>query len=155
MKLGIIFHFKIAFDELLNQEDLNDDLSNFLKSSDGLWQFQNVDNEKLQNQIQQSNQNLSLEYPHCSICLLFKQHEISAEEKVEKKSDAKNLKSNKQSKQFPHKLPVNSEIILSEMSFSKKYRNKSRLPSLTEFRCEKIDCLLQCKNCKLTVHQSM
>ena len=48
-------------------------------------------------------------------------------------------------------LPKNSEVLIPEMCFTKHSKTRSKLP---DFQRDKIDCLLQCKNCNLTVHQS-
>ena len=51
--------------------------------------------------------------------------------------------------------PVNSEIIVSEACFTKKSSQKSKITDLIQFKKDsKIDCLLKCKNCNLTVHQN-
>jgi hypothetical protein len=59
------------------------------------------------------------------------------------------------------KLSVNSEILIPEICFTKKSKYRSKQLPEAEVHSsdemnkeEKIDCLLQCKSCKLTVHQN-
>ncbi len=51
-------------------------------------------------------------------------------------------------------IPVNSEVIVSEVCFTKRSFNKSKTHETLKFKKDKIDCLLKCKHCKLIVHQS-
>lgn len=146
-----------------------------------------------------------MNYPHCSICLLFKKqinHEsliltpssstttlkldeineipssvsdyaISSSSNTLKLKITKSLStyavsptaSSKSPSSLNHtssnylieinnkykRLPKNSEVQLPEMCFAKHSKTRSKLP---DFQREKIDCLLHCTNCKVTVHQS-
>ena len=71
-------------------------------------------------------------YPYCSICYLFKQSRI----------DQNETKTTKRT--------INSEILIPENCFLKQNTDSF----YDDFRPERIDCLLECKSCKLTVHQN-
>ena len=85
-------------------------------------------------------------YPHCSICLCFKPKENSTD------ANAGGFNNNNNNK-ITHKLPLNSEIIVSEMSFLKKLGRKGKFQSMSFTLNSNIDCLLKCQLCSLTVHQ--
>jgi hypothetical protein len=109
----------------------------FLKKTNNLWQFQKLDKQNVESSVAEWNDKQSMIYPHCAICLPFACHTQQVELSSSSSSSAK--------------LPVNSEVLIPETCFLKK--SKKKLQD-TE-RCGKnIDCLLQCKMCKLTVHQS-
>ena len=114
----------------------------FLKKSNNLWQFQKLDKQKIDSSIAEWNEKHSLISPHCSICLPFANQQDSVSKMEPREDDGANSNS---------KLPVNSEILIPEVCFMKKSKNKS---DASEMLIKKIDCLLQCKMCKLTVHQS-
>ncbi|CAF0727957.1 unnamed protein product [Brachionus calyciflorus] len=80
-------------------------------------------------EIIQLNKSQSEQYPYCSICILFK-------------------KSNQNEIVTPKKT-INSEVLIPEICYLKNSSEK-----FYEFRNEKIDCLLECKTCKLSVHQN-
>jgi hypothetical protein len=147
---------ELVYNQLLNNQmqdfELNenqnlDDIHNFFRKTNGLWNFQSssMDFKQLQANIRDFNGSQSLLYPHCAICLLFNQPQNS--------SNQSQLKINSNNE---CKLPVNSELLVPEICFVKKSRTKTnRLSELTGQRSnENIDCILQCKMCKLTVHQS-
>lgn len=166
---------KNSFNEFVKKEK-NRNYSKF----EGLWNFQDANI----NLIREWNSKESSNYPHCSICLLFKykpnlystdeDHLNSASETSSSTDLAKSnsdlcistilnenenklkLKITTQKKvandlKSLKALPKNSEVIIPEMCFTKHSKTGSKLP---DFQRDKIDCLLQCKNCNLTVHQS-
>lgn len=109
--------------------------------------FQSSDKNQLVENIKEWNEKQSQLYPHCQICLLFKNQKCS-----EERNSKKNISFATSGKNDTnHKLPVNSETFIPEICFTKK----TKLQSLSDFNDENIDCLLQCKMCKLTVHQSI
>ena len=119
---------------------LNSNLSNsFFEKTNGIWSFQNHNECELNKRIIKFNQMQSLVYPHCSICLLFKTESQESKEKTLLLNQIR--------------LPINSEILVPEVCFSKKTRSRSSI-DLNENKSDNIDCLLQCKLCKLTVHQN-
>ncbi len=147
-------------------------------TTNGLWQFQDANID----QIRDWNSKQSSNYPHCSICLLFK-HKSNINQTDD---DTCTPSSSRESPDFQKshsdlcissiindnklklkiskslltvtpkstvnkQLPKNSEVLIPEMCFTKHSKTRSKLP---DFQRDKIDCLLQCKNCSLTVHQS-
>lgn len=128
------------------------DTKEFLARTTGLWQFQRQSKSQLESKIAEWNEKQSLIYPHCAICLLFSPQEEQA---------------------ATNKLPVNTEIVVPDLCFEKgsktsqlgaeqllnDSRKRPSQPSDTDRKSlaphhSVIDCLLQCKTCKLTVHQS-
>lgn len=101
-----------------------------------MWHFQSRFKPNLNQQVQNWNQRLSDQYPHCSVCNYFKQNDSTSH------SD----------NQIQLQIPVNSEVILSEKYFTKR-SSHHKIPKLTELKKDKFDCLLKCKNCNLIVHQ--
>ena len=114
-------------------------MNNFNRKTNGIWSFQNLNENELNEKILMFNRTQSLVYPHCSICLLFKMET--------QEMNAKSI--------LPSqiRIPINSEILVPEVCFSKKTRSRSFI-DLSENKSDNIDCLLQCKLCKLTVHQN-
>ena len=110
----------------------------FFSKTNGLWSFQALNSFDLNKKVLEFNELQSLEYPHCSICLLCK-------------LDASLSSSQKQD--INARLPINSEILVSEIGFTKKSLNRS-LVDVDTVKSEHIDCLLQCRACKLIVHQN-
>jgi hypothetical protein len=113
----------------------------FYEKTNGIWSFQSLSECELNEKILKFNQNQSLEYPHCSICLLFKTD-------TQQQNDEISLV-----KQQQNRLPINSEILVPEVCFTKKTRSRYIL-DLNANKSDNIDCLLSCKSCKLTVHQN-
>jgi hypothetical protein len=162
-------------------EFLNKEKNRNYSKLDGLWNFQEANIDK----IREWNLSQSSNYPHCSICLLFKYNNnnnnnkqnaylMDDDDASESSSNNELAKSNsdlcissilnesenklklKITKTSPKVssnkiLPKNSEVLIPEMCFTKHSKARSKLP---DFQRDKIDCLLQCKNCNLTVHQS-
>jgi hypothetical protein len=101
-----------------------------------LFIFNSITKGDLIPSIRNFNEQQSNQYPHCSICLL-----------LVKKSSLKLEQQQQQQQQQNVKLPINSEIIIPDSCFYKQ-------PIINNSKEVNIDCLLQCKNCKLTVHQN-
>lgn len=122
----------------------------FMSNSKGLWAFEN---QMRGERIREWNEAQSRIYPHCQICLLFKKNRINDQ-----------LSSNLT---FARHLPINSEKLVPEICFSKSAACKSNFLANAAAATaaaaavndavndENIDRLMQCKMCKLTVHQSM
>lgn len=107
--------------------------------------FQSLSKQNLNEQIQKWNDKCSVHYPHCSVCLYFKH--INEQSNMIFSMDDNN--------ENQSTIPINSEIIVAETSFTKRSSHKSKLPTeAVHFKKDKIDCLLKCKECKLIVHQS-
>lgn len=148
-----------AFADLLSNPASNNnkdhvEFLNYLKRTDGLWQFQTLNGSDVNEQIQKWNELQSLIYPHCAICLYFKRDKTETLQFIDSHHlVASDSKANK-------KIPVNSEILVPESCFKKK-KNVSKKAATAavdlideEINRKSIDCLLQCKSCKLTVHQN-
>ena len=101
------------------------------------------------NNIKKFNATQSTVYPHCSICLYFKPKENFSDTNLANFNNNNNNNSNK----ITHKLPLNSEIIVSEMCFLKKLARKGKFQNISFTLNSNIDCLLKCQLCSLTVHQ--
>ena len=131
-----------AFNEQLNSTHSSDeDMYKFLKKSIGLWHFQKSDTFNLEHSVAVWNEKKSHSYPHCVVCLQFSQHRSNRSEL--KYADSV-------------RLPANSEICVPEVCFSAKaIKIKSKASTNNSLSTRSgIDCLLQCKMCKVTVHQS-
>lgn len=113
---------------------------NFLSETNGLWMFQST--EEMDANVTKWNEKQSKVYPHCQICSLFNRCQTST------------TTTTTPGDELLDRLPRNSEIFIPEICFTKKTRTRSRLPSKSDFNDENIDCLLTCRGCKLTVHQS-
>lgn len=127
-------------EKLYNEQMMieNKNLNDYLHKTNGLWTFQSLSKDDLNKKIIKWNKHESFEYPHCSICLPFK---LEKQAQQDQTIDA-------------NKLPVNSEIIIPEICFAKLNKSKTKSIDFTEYKRDSIDCLLQCKCCKVTVHQS-
>lgn len=139
MATGVVSDYQqceSAFNELKTAADDDKDYAAFLGQTDGLWQFQLFRNHRadIKQRIVAWNELQSRVYPHCAICLFFR-------------------KSPEATSAGSAKIPVNSEILVPEFCFSKHAQAKSKLPLPKDLPRKNIDCLLQCKSCKLTVHQ--
>uniref|UniRef100_A0A513TZI7 [histone H3]-trimethyl-L-lysine(9) demethylase n=1 Tax=Brachionus koreanus TaxID=1199090 RepID=A0A513TZI7_9BILA len=82
--------------------------------------------------VMEINRIESTYYPHCSICYLFKHSKIN------------------QNDLMTPKKTINSEILIPEICFLKNVAEQS----FDQLFAKKIDCLLECKACKLMVHQN-
>jgi len=123
----------------------------FLTRTYGLWQFQKLVKQDLNLAIKKYNQQQAAQYPHCAICLLFnKSHAINSSSSDSKNQDQKNRISTSENRV----LPINSEIHVPEICFLRQAKNEQHGTDLNNLLNENIDRLLQCKLCKLTVHQS-
>jgi hypothetical protein len=127
-------------------------MSRFLKNSNGLWAFQSssMTRTQLNDRIREWNESQSRIYPHCQICLLFKKQSCNNNATAASGGGGKS------------KLPMNSEKLVTEICFTKKISFSKKDDALitqsdldtTLDPNDNIDCLLQCKMCKLTVHKS-
>jgi hypothetical protein len=123
----------------------------FLTKTYGLWQFQKLVKEDLSLAIKKYNQQQALQYPHCAICLLFnRSHAINSSSSDSKNQDQKNRIATSENRV----LPINSEILVPEICFLRQAKSGLHSTNLNNLLNENIDRLLQCKFCKLTVHQS-
>ena len=173
-----------SFEEFIKTKNRN------FSKLNGLWLFQDANVDA----IRDWNLKQSCNYPHCSICLLFKfkpslylsndeeasflleaqssssisstssdmvksHSELCISTIINENENKLKLKILKSASSYVVKpkqvisktLPKNSEVLIPEMCFTKHSKTRSKLP---DFQRDKIDCLLQCKNCNLTVHQS-
>lgn len=122
-----------AFDEYVVMS--KNPRSKLIYNLEDLWNFQH--SSAIKEKIQEYNIRHSNSYPYCSICCFFKN---TIKDKNENDSNIKD-----------RVVPKNSEILIPEICFTKLSKpNRSKLPDLHQR--ENIDCLLQCSNCKLTVH---
>ena len=118
--------------------------SEFSEKTNGLWSFQTLSEPELSENVCKFNEAQSLEYPHCAICLPFKLESRSLSELDDSKSDKSSMLA---------RSAINSEILVPEMCFSKRSRARNII-DVNAGKSDNIDCILQCKRCKLTVHQS-
>ena len=124
----------------------------FLTRTYGLWQFQKLLKQDLNLAVKKFNQQQSAQYPHCAICLLFsKSHAINSSSPD---SLNQNQTNHKMSTNEDRVLPINSEILVPEICFLRQAKSDRHETDLNDLLNENIDRLLQCKLCKLTVHQS-
>lgn len=129
-------------------------MSRFLKNSNGLWAFQSASmtRTQLNDRIREWNESQSRIYPHCQICLLFKKQSCNNATAASGGGGGGGKS----------KLPMNSEKLVTEICFTKKISFSKKDDALitqsdldtTLDPNDNIDCLLQCKMCKLTVHKS-